>query len=452
MNASATRQSGRRLFLFKRSLICYAVCTMRYTKLFGKTTKSAPHDTDSTNARLLTQAGFVSQLAAGIYTYLPLGLRVMRKISDIVREEMNAIDGQEVLMPTLVPKSEWDRMGRWDEDVAFKLKGHGDKEYALGWSHEEVITPLVRKFVNSYKDFPVSVYQIQNKFRNEARAKSGMLRGREFLMKDLYSFHLSEKSFLEYYEKSKQAYLNVFRRCGLDAKIVEAGGGVFTEKHTHEFQVATPHGEDTVFMCDACDYAMNKELINHTEGDACPGCKKGSIKAVKAIEVGNIFPLETRYTDPTKFDITGEDGKPIRVIMGCYGIGISRLMGSVVEVHHDDVGIVWPKSIAPFDVHLVMLGAKKDDMQTKVQRTAESLYDEFCAKGVEVLFDDRDTSAGEKFADADLIGIPLRLVVSERSLADGGVEWKLRSEKSGRTVRIEDVQEDVQKEVVGYLK
>jgi len=418
---------------------------MKYSKLIGKTNKMKPADADSANARLLVQAGYVNQLAAGIYTYLPLGLRVLNKVKNIVREEMNAIDGQEVLMPSLVPKSEWERTGRWDEDVAYKVEGHGGKEYNLGWSHEEVVTPLVKKYVKSYKDFPVAVYQIQNKFRNEARAKSGLLRGREFLMKDLYSFHLNEEDFFDYYEKSKQAYLNVFSRCGLDAKIVEAGGGSFTDLVTHEFQVPTPYGEDTVFACRSCDYAKNKELIEHKEGDQCPGCKDGKIEVLKTIEVGNIFPLKTKYTDATKFDVAGEDGKPIRIIMGCYGIGISRLVGSVAEIHNDKNGIVWPKSVAPFDVEIVTVQSKDETLMGRINDAAEGLQSDLEAGGVEVLWDDREgVSPGEKFADADMIGIPLRIVISEKTLKEDSVEWKERTSDEAKLIKLGKIKEAIE--------
>ncbi len=397
---------------------------MRYSQLFAKTRKTAPHDADSANARLLVQGGFVNQLAAGIFTYLPLGLRVLDKVKRIVREEMDALGAQEVLMPALTPKEPWTTTGRWDEiDVLFKLEGHGGKEYALGSTHEEIVTPLVQQFVRSYKDLPVAVYQIQDKFRNEPRAKSGLLRGREFSMKDLYSFHLTQEDFERFYERAKDAYLAVYRRCGLEALVVEASGGVFS-KYSHEFQVLTDSGEDLIFHCGKCGFAQNKEIAEVKEGDACPSCKEGTIKVDKAIEVGNIFPLKSRFTDAFGFTVDDADGKKREVLMGCYGIGPSRVMGTIVEVHHDDKGIVWPRSVAPFDVHLVSIGGKKPE---EVAASAETLVADVEAAGLEVLWDDREDAApGEKFADADLIGIPLRLVVSEKTLAKDAVEWKER--------------------------
>jgi len=415
---------------------------MRYSKLFGKTNKTAPHDADSTNARLLTQAGFINQLMAGVYTYLPLGLRVLKKIHNIVRDEMNKLGASEIYMPALHPKDVYDKTQRWDKiDVLFKLEGHGEKQYALGSTHEEIVTPLVQQYVHSYKDLPLSVYQIQDKFRNEQRAKSGLLRGREFSMKDLYSFHLTEEDFLDFYEKSKLAYLNVFKRCGLDAMIVEASGGVFS-KFSHEFQVATQHGEDLIFHC-ACGFAQNKEIAEVKDGDVCPSCKTGKIVETKSIEVGNIFPLKTRFTDAFGFKVQGPDRQMHDVLMGCYGIGPSRVMGSIIEIHNDDRGMIWPKSVAPFDVHIVSLSNKDEAIKEKINDTAESLMRDLESKGVEVLWDDRDASAGEKFADADLIGIPLRLVVSEKSLAEDSIEWKERHELNARLVKLTDVVEEV---------
>jgi prolyl-tRNA synthetase len=415
---------------------------MRYSQLFGKTNKTAPHDADSTNARLLTQAGFINQLMAGVYTYLPLGLRVLKKIHNIVRDEMNKLGASEIYMPALHPKDVYDKTQRWDKiDVLFKLEGHGEKQYALGSTHEEIVTPLVQQYVHSYKDLPLSVYQIQDKFRNEQRAKSGLLRGREFSMKDLYSFHLTEEDFLDFYEKSKQAYLNVFKRCGLDALIVEASGGVFS-KFSHEFQVPTQYGEDLIYHCE-CGFAQNREIAEVKDGDACPSCKIGKVIETKSIEVGNIFPLKTRFTDAFGFKVQGPDRKMHDVLMGCYGIGPSRVMGSIIEIHNDDRGMIWPKSVAPFDVHIVSLSNKDAMIKEKIENTAESFMRDLELQGVEVLWDDRDASAGEKFADADLIGIPLRLVVSEKSLAEDSVEWKERHEENARLVKLTNLVEEV---------
>lgn len=403
---------------------------MRQSQLFTKTTKEAPKDEVSLNSRLLIQAGFVDKLMAGVYTYLPLGLRVLNKIKNIVREEMNAIGGQEILMPALTPKEIWETTERWDKiDVLFKLNGAGDKEFALGSTHEEVVTPLVKKFVKSYKDLPVAVYQIQDKFRNEPRAKSGLLRGREFSMKDLYSFHTSVEDLDNYYEKSKQAYLNVFKRCGLNAEIAEASGGVFS-KFSHEFQVMTEYGEDDVYYCAKCGRHQNKELV--VDGELkCPYC--GETREIKkSIEVGNIFRLLTRFTDPFEFTFKDEDGKDKPVVMGCYGIGPSRILGSVVEIHHDDNGMIWPEAIAPFDIHLISL-AKTEEEKNK----ADQVYNSLLKAGKEVLYDDRDgVTAGAKFADSDLIGIPTRYIVSAKTLEKDSVEVKKRGEKESKLEKL----------------
>ncbi len=435
-----------RWFLLPRlPIICYSYCRMRYSTSFAKTNKNTPSDGDSANARFLVQAGFINQLMAGVYTYLPLGLRVLDRVKKIVREEMQAIGGQEILMPALTPKEIWETTGRWDGiDVLFKLEGAGGKEYALGSTHEEVVTPLVQQYVKSYKDLPVAVYQIQDKFRNEPRAKSGLLRGREFSMKDLYSFHLTEEDMWAYYEKSKQAYLNVFHRCGIDAIITEASGGVFS-KYSHEFQTPTESGEDVIYVCDKCQYAQNREISEYKDGDACSKCDGGVMRETKTIEVGNIFPLMEKFSEPFGFTVAGEDGKPVPVIMGCYGIGPSRVMGTVVEIHHDERGMCWPKSIAPFLVHLVSLGSKDDEKREEILEKASGLYEELQKAGVEVLWDDRaEVTAGEKFADADLIGIPLRLVMSEKTLAEGSVEWKRREEKEAHLVSLQDIIEQVE--------
>lgn len=414
---------------------------MKQSQLFTKLNKEAPHDADSVNARLLIQAGFIDQVSAGVFAYLPLGLRVLRKIQNIVREEMNALGAQEIYMPALVPRELWDVTERWDKiDVNFRVEGHGGKMYALGSTHEEVVTGIVKKFVQSYKDLPLSVYQIQDKYRNEARAKSGLLRGREFSMKDLYSFHLNEEDFWVFYEKSKQAYLNVFTRCGLDAKIVEASGGVFS-KYSHEFQVYTQAGEDHVYE-DKEGRLVNRELIEEKDWNS------DAYTVHKSIEVGNIFPLKTRFTDAFDVKVQDADGARQDVFMGCYGIGPSRVMGSIIEVHHDERGMIWPASVAPFAVHLLSLQAKDDAANEAIETAASDLYEQLMARGVEVLWDDRgDVRAGEKFAEADLVGIPLRLLVSEKTLAEQSVEWKRRHESESRFVALETVLEEIIQEI-----
>jgi len=409
---------------------------MRMSKMGIYPEKAAPKDADTINHRLLVQAGFVRQLMAGVYTYLPFGLRVLRKIEGVVREEMDAIGGEEILMPMLHPAEIWKTSGGWDHiDVLFKLKSRTGKDYALGQSQEEVVTPLMKEFIRSYRDLPRAIYHIQWKFRDELRAKSGILRGREFFMKDMYSFHENQEDFERFYEIAKMAYLKIFSRLGLVSKATEASGGGFSEKISYEFEVLTDAGEANILYCNACEFCVNiDDFTKHKEGDGCPKCGKSELKSAKASEVGNVFDLGRRYTEAFDLSYTDQNGEKKYPIMGCYGIGITRTMGVVVEKFHDDKGIVWPKNIAPFLVHLV------DLQQTE---EANKIYELLKNEDVDILWDDREMSAGEKFADADLIGCPVRVVVSERSLAGGGVEIKLRNETESKIVAVDELMEFV---------
>ena len=357
---------------------------MKQSQLFTKTFKEAPSDEPSINAQLLTRGGFVYKNSAGVYSYLPLGWRVIGKISKIVREEMNNIGGVEMFMPALIDRKYLEATDRFSLDVGFDVLGKKDEKdkapYSLGWTHEEVLTAIASKYISSYKDLPVSLYQIQTKFRNEARAKSGLLRGREFLMKDLYSFHVSEDDLFNYYARVKDAYFNIFKRCGLDIYYTVAGGGDFTIANTHEFQVLSDVGEDRIFYCKKCEYAENSEISKLKDGDKCPQCG-GSVAVSGAIEVGNIFPLGTKYSEAFGLNFVDDAGNKKPVVMGSYGIGISRLMGVAVEIHHDDKGIIWPKEIAPFDVQLICLHADN----SKVASEADKIYDLLQKKGIEVL-------------------------------------------------------------------
>jgi len=405
---------------------------MRNSKLFGKTRKDAPKDEIAVNAKLLFRGGFIRREVAGVYNYLPLGIRVLNKISNIVREEMNAIGGQELLLSALQNKQSWEKTGRWNSfDALFKVKSRLESEYALGPTHEEVLVPIVKQFVFSYKDLPLSIYQIQTKYRDEERAKSGILRGREFLMKDLYSFHTDEKDSDNYYEKMKKVYMKVFKRCGLDAILTEAGGGTFS-KISHEFQVIADSGEDEIIYCPGGDFSNNIDISPVKEGKQCD-LGHGPLKRAKAIEVGNIFPLKTKFSEAFGLAYKNEKGEDIPVVMGCYGIGISRLMGTIVEVHNDDKGIVWPAQVAPFSCHLITI-----NKQQLTTNKADDVYNKLARAGVEVLFDDReDVSAGQKFADADLIGIPVRLVVSKKT--GDKIEWKKRTESKVELLEMEEV-------------
>ncbi|MFA5013794.1 MAG: aminoacyl--tRNA ligase-related protein [Candidatus Paceibacterota bacterium] len=407
---------------------------MKQSQLFTKTLKDAPKDEKSVNAQLLIRAGFVDKLASGVYTYLPLGLRVIEKIKNIVREEMNKIDGQEILMPSLMPKENWEKTGRWIVEEMYKIK---DEELGLGWTHEEIITPLMKKHILSDKDLPKYVYQIQTKFRNETRAKSGLLRGREFIMKDLYSFHNSEEDLDEYYVKVQKAYERIFERVNIKKAtyITLASGGTFA-KFSHEFQTITPAGEDIIYICESCGLAINKEV----KEEKCQGCGGVKFREEKAIEVANIFKLGTRYSEP--FGLTGEDGKPL--IMGCYGVGITRLMGTVAEVLNDEKGLIWPTEITPFSVHLVEITGGDNEVKAQARKIYEILQN----ADFEVLYDDRDDkTAGEKLNDCDLLGIPLRVVVSKKTLGEESVELKRRESGNARLIKIIDIVKNVQESI-----
>ncbi len=397
---------------------------MLQSMLFTKTRKDAPADEVSKNAQLLIRAGFINKEMAGVYSFLPLGLRVLNNINTVIREEMNAMGGQEILLTALQEKETWEKTNRWSDDVVdnwFKTKLKNDTELGLGFTHEEPLTKLMKSHISSYRDLPRSVYQIQTKFRNEARAKSGLMRGREFLMKDMYSFAKTTEEHETIYEESKLAYTTVFRRVGLGdiTYMTYASGGSFS-KYSHEFQTLTSAGEDTIYICDACKIAVNKEIIE--EKNECPQCGNTELREETAVEVGNIFNLGARFSEAFDLDYLDENGEKKPVIMGCYGIGPGRLMGTVVEIFADEKGIVWPKGIAPFAVHLVEVA----NDSTAVKEYAQSLYSKLNQKGIETLYDDRPLRAGEKFADADLIGIPLRLVVSEKTLANKTIEVKDR--------------------------
>lgn len=419
---------------------------MLYSKLFGKTIKESPKDEESINAKLLIRAGFVRKEMAGVYNFLPLGLRVMNKIMNIIREEMDAVGGQELLLSSLQKKESWEATGRWKEfDALFKLTSQFEKEYALGPSHEEVLTPLVADLISSYKDLPIYLYQIQNKFRDEKRAKAGLLRGREFLMKDFYSFHTDEKDLMDYYEKMKGAYAKVFKRAGLSAILTRASGGTFS-KFSDEYQVICESGEDEIIYCSGGDFSENTEIAEVKEGKECD-LGHGPLKKVKTIEVGNIFPLKDAFSKPFNLTFKDADGKDKFVMMGCYGIGISRLMGTIVEVHHDEKGIKWPASVSPYDVHLIEIQnskGKTQNLNSKVKSYTEKVYEELEKVGIEILYDDRDVQAGAKFADADLIGIPVRLVVSEKT--QDKIEFKKRNEDKSELLSLPEVIKKVKRE------
>jgi prolyl-tRNA synthetase len=394
---------------------------MRQSHLFTKTRKEAPKDEVAKNAQLLIRAGYIHKEMAGVYSMLPLGLRVLENINRVIREEMNAVGGQEVLMSTLQNKELWETTGRWSDDVVdnwFKtiLKGGGD--VGLGFTHEEPLTNVMRSHINSHADLPKAAYQIQWKFRNEERAKSGILRGREFLMKDLYTFSKDETQHNQIYEQYADAYAKVYERLGIGDRTYRtfASGGVFS-KYSHEFQCLSEVGEDTIYLHEKKGIAVNKEVMEPAVLKDL-GIDESDLVEKKAIEVGNIFSLGTKFSKPLNLVFKDESGAEVPVVMGSYGIGSTRLMGVLAEILSDEKGLVWPKEVAPFSVHLLMLAGGNEDVAAEANRMYEDLKDH----GIDVLFDDRDVRAGEKFADAELIGIPTRIVVSEKTMSQGGVE------------------------------
>jgi len=411
---------------------------MKMSQLFTKTSKTAPEQEVSKNARLLMQAGYIHKEMAGVYSFLPLGLRVLNNISRIIREEMDAIGGQELLMPALQIKERYEATGRWSDDnvdIWFKTKLANDTELGLGFSHEENLSPIVKKYATSYKDLPIAPYQIQTKFRNELRSKSGIMRGREFLMKDMYSYALNQEQHDEFYEKCKQAYIRIFERFGLGdiTYITFASGGSFS-KFSHEFQTLSEAGEDTIYLSRDKKIAVNKEVLNDEVLNDL-GLNRDELEEQRSIEVGNIFSLGTKFSDPFDVSVTDENGQNVTTIMGCYGIGVSRVMGTIVELLSDDKGIVWPVNIAPYHVYLVSIGESD-----QVREASDNLYKLLTDQGVLVLYDDRtDVRAGEKFADADLLGIPYRVVISDRTLENQQFEVKKRTDTDPQMLGQEDV-------------
>ena len=391
---------------------------MKQSLLFVPTLKDAPKDAEVKSHKLMSRAGLIKQVAAGIYTYLPLGYRVIRNIERIIREELEKIDASELLMPALQPSDLWIESGRWDDygPELMRLHDRKNREFCLGPTHEEIITQVVRDYVNSYKKLPLALYQIQTKFRDEMRPRFGLMRGREFIMKDAYTFSDTDEDLDVWYKLFSKAYIDIFKRCGLDTKIVKSDVGQIGGDEADEFMVMSEVGEDNITYCDYCDFAANQEHSGLSEGDPCPVCG-AEVKVARGIEVGNIFKLGTKYSESMNAKFLDQNGKLKPMIMGCYGLGISRTLMASVEQHSTENGIVWPKEISPFQVHIVPVNIK-DDTQREL---SYEIYKELKEKGVEVLLDDRRERAGVKFKDADLIGIPLRIIVGKDS-TEGLVE------------------------------
>jgi len=405
---------------------------MKQSKLFTKTSKTSPSDEVSKNAQLLIRAGFIHKEMAGVYSCLPLGLRVLEKIKQIIREELDKIGANEMHMTTLQMSEKWEKTGRWDDEVVddwFKTELKNGTKLGLAFTHEEPIAQIMTNFVSSYKDLPFSAYQFQTKFRNELRAKAGIMRGREFLMKDLYSFDINEEEHLKFYEKMKEVYMNIFNRVGIGDRtfLTISNGGSFS-KYSFEFQTLSEAGEDILVFDKEKRVAINKDDFNDEVLEDF-GLNKDELnfEEAKSIEVGDIYTLGIKYSEALGLKYKDENGEDKPVFMGSYGIGVGRLMGTVVEIFNDENGIIWPEAIAPFQVHLINIGEEEK---------AQGLYEKLQENGIEVLWDDRDKRPGEKFGDSDLIGIPNRVVISPKSLEQGGVEFKKRDKKDGEIISI----------------
>ncbi len=411
---------------------------MRQSQLFTRVSRQVPKDEVSKNAQLLIRAGFIHKEMAGVYSFLPLGLRVLNRVIGVIREEMDAIGGQELTLTALQEKSLWEKTDRWDDrkvDVWFKTSLKNGTELGLGSTHEEPMTRLVAQYVNSYRDLPLLAYQFQTKFRNEMRAKSGIMRVREFIMKDLYSFARTEEEHAVLYASVRAAYMRIFERVGLGKLTYAtfASGGIFS-KYSEEFQTVSEAGEDLIYVDEASGQSLNKEVLSD-EVLADLGIERERLVEKKSIEVGNIFTLGTRFSDPLGLKYRDENGQEQSAFMGCYGIGPGRVMGTIVETLSDEKGIVWPESVAPFRVHLLSLGQNE---------RADTIYQEFTAAGIDTLYDDRDVSAGEKFAESDLIGIPYQVIMGKKTIENGEVEIKRRD-----TGLVERVSLDA---LVGYFQ
>ncbi len=409
---------------------------MRFSQILIPTLRDTPADAEVLSHQLMLKAGYIRKLSSGIYIYLPLLKRVLTKIENIVREELNAVGAQELLLPMVLPAELWKESGRWDVygKELLRFKDRHENEFCLGPTHEEVITDLVRREVRSYRQLPLSLYQIQTKFRDEVRPRFGLMRGREFLMKDCYSFDRSEKEALESYWKYYEAYQKIFARCGLKFRAVEAGTGAIGGTLSHEFQVLAESGEDEVLSCNACTYAANIEKAESKKDETCARCKKGMMESYRGIEVGQVFYLGTKYSTALKATYLDETGKDQTIVMGCYGIGITRTAAASIEQNNDKQGIVWPLAIAPFSVEIISLGN-----DAKVVETAQKFYKELSDNKIDVLWDDRDERAGVKMNDADLIGVPYQLVIGNRGLEKGEVEVKERRSGIKEVVSIDQV-------------
>ncbi len=406
---------------------------MLYSKSFASINREVPKDETSVNGQLLIKGGFMERVTAGVYAYLPLGWRVYRKIEEIVRKEMLAIAAEEVYFSVLMPKDWWIKSGRWNSfgKILMKLTDENGNEYILGPTHEELAAELARRNIATYRDLPRAIFQIQDKFRDEEEINSGLIKTKEFIMKDLYSFHATQQDLDIFYEEMKKIYSNIFSQCGLKSYIVEAAGGNFTSENVHEFMVKSLGGDDTTVFCELCDFAQNKELKQVKENDRCPYCG-GLLKEEKTIEVGNIFKLGTKFSEDAGAFFVDRDGEKKSIFMGCYGIGLSRLMGTIAEIYHDEKGLKWPTSIAPYSVYLIKMNDTDPRVDVRIKKITDRLYNQLNDRGIEAFYDDRsEVGSGEKIIDADLSGIPYQVVVNAKTLQKDMVEIKSRN--TGKT-------------------
>jgi prolyl-tRNA synthetase len=407
------------------------------------TLKEDPADAEIVSHKLMIRAGLIRQLSAGLYIYLPLCLKVIRKIEQIIREEMEEKGAQELLMPMLQPREIWEKSGRWDEmgKEMVRIKNRQDKDFVLGPTHEEVITELVSKEIKSYKDLPCNYYQIQAKVRDEIRPRFGVIRAKEFIMKDSYSFHATDDCLDETFNDMYEAYENIFKRCGIDTQAVEADSGVMGGKASIEFMAKADSGEDQIVSCPECEYSANLEVVEAIEkNEICPSCAKGKLEIKHGIELGHIFKLGRRYTEAMKAGYLDSDGKEKILTMGCYGIGVSRMISAIIEQNYDENGIIWPSSVAPMDIYLIPVNTEDE----AVMKESFELYNNLKENGFSVLLDDRTERPGFKFKDADLIGLPIRLVISSKNLQENMLEVKIR--KTGEVVKIK------KEEIINYCK
>ena len=416
---------------------------MFWSKIFLPTLKDSPQDAEIISHKLMLRSGMIRRVTSGIYTWLPLGLRVLRKVENIVREEMNASGAQEVLMPMVQPRELWEETNRWKKmgPELLRIQDRHERDFCLGPTHEEVITDLIRNNIKSYKELPLNLYQIQTKFRDEVRPRYGVMRGREFLMKDSYSFNLNEESLAESYLLMKNTYKKIIDRLGLKFKIVKADSGAIGGDVSEEFHILAENGEDTIAVSDSSDFAINTELLlkegedlNSLQGKPSPD-GEGVIEIKKGIEIGHIFQLGRVYTDAMNANVLDQEGKARSLFMGCYGIGVSRLVAAAIEQNNDDKGIIWPDSIAPYEVNIVAIGFDKNE---EIAKAAIDLYNQLLSMGYEAMLDDRKDGYGTKMKDAELIGVPINVIIGKQYLQNNEIELKHRDGQSS-TGKVEDI-------------